>query len=138
MKTFVFILSLLVLFSCGNETEESNGESIDMNGPDIEINVLDFDVASRKTNVEFINRLDEGIKNISATLYFYDESGAEITYATGASKSSPFSKSSNPNIVGSKSKTTFKLGNKIPENTDKVEVKDIKIKTVSGKEIVVE
>lgn len=138
MKNFSLILLWGVLLNaCGNQNT-SDDPAIDMNGPDVELNLVEFDTEKRQTRVELINRLDEEIKTINGTLFFYDESGAEITYATGLSKSSPFSKSKAPHLVRAGSKVTLELGNKIPENTASIQVKKVEVKTTSGETITVE
>lgn len=136
MKLLVFTLSLLLFISCGDSKNDES--SIDMDGPDVEINVMDFSNESTTIKFELINRLDEAINNIRGTVYFYDADGNEITYATGRSKSSPFSKAQNPSVVDSKAKTVIELKNSIPEGAHDVKIKEVKVKTTSGKEVTVD
>jgi uncharacterized protein YcfL len=144
MKIFnvTFAVLSLSLFACnssnensdnsGSDTNQQSSSTIDPNGPEVEINVLNFDIEKRETNVEIINRLGEPITSISGRLHFYDAEGAELTTATGRDLSSPFQTSSSPNVVGSMAYTEKKLGNKIPEGTISISVKDISGKTSSG------
>lgn len=128
MKKLLFALSALILVSCGESTESS----IDPNGPDVEVNVIEFDQANRKTKIEILNRLASPIKSLNGTLVFHDESGDVLTTATGRDLNSPFSYSKNPNIVGSMQKTEHTLGNKIPEGTASISIEGIKGKTTEG------
>jgi hypothetical protein len=128
MKNLVLALSLMFLASCG----ESSENSIDPNGPDVEVNVLEFDQANRKTKIEILNRLESPIKSINGRLIFLDESGNALTTATGMEKTSPFSYSKNPNIVGSMQRVEHKLSNSIPEGTSSITIEDISGKTTDG------
>jgi uncharacterized protein YcfL len=118
--------------SSGSNADQQSSSSIDPNGPEVEIKVLNFDIEKRETNIEIINRLDEPITSISGRLHFYDADGAEMTSATGRDLSSPFQTSANPNVVGSMASTEKKLSNKIPEGTASIEVKDVSGKTANG------
>jgi hypothetical protein len=137
MKNVYFVLMLALLTSCqGNsESTESKEATIDMNGPELEVNVLNFNIENNTTEIELINRLDEDINKISGRINFFDANGAEITFATGQSKSSPFNQNKNPEIVKSKSKTTLTLNNKIPTETVSIKIIEFKATTKSGKEV---
>ncbi len=137
MKNIYLVLFLVFLLSCENSTDnnETKEDSIDMNGPDIEVNVLEFDIEKSTTEIEIVNRLDEDINKISGLIAFFDEAGQELTHVTGKSKASPFSRSENPQIVKSKSKRKLTLKNKIITETHSIQILDFKATTISGKEV---
>ena len=132
----VWFLGLIwLVVSCGGESSEE-GTTIDMNGPDVEVNVLSFSVESNQTELEVINRMDEAITNMNGALTFENAAGEIISYANGNPKSSSFSNAQNPQIVKATSKTIVKLRNSLPEETKVVHVSGVTVKTASGKEVV--
>ncbi len=147
MKIKLLFLSMVLLaWSCntGTSTKESttndkNGDSavetIDMDGPIIEMNVLSFSAENNRTEIEVINRSDEPLKSVSLRLVFIGEDGNELTTATGRRKDSPFQLARNPQIVGSKSRAVFTASNKIEEGTSSIRLEEIKGTTQSGETI---
>lgn len=131
LRILTLALSVLILSSCGGE-EVSNKVVIDPNGPDVEVNVLEFEQENRKTKIEIINRMDNPIKSIRGRLYFHGESGEVLTTNTGRELSSPFSYAKNPSIVGSMARTEYTLGNDIPEGTFSISIEEIAGKTTEG------
>jgi uncharacterized protein YcfL len=144
MKIFnlTFAVLCLSLAACNSSNENQDNSSsdanqqisstIEPNGPEVEINVLNFDIQKRETNIEINNRLDEPITSISGRLNFYDAEGKEVTTATGRDLSSPFQTSARLRVVGSMTSTEKKLGNKIPDGAASIQVKDVTGKTPSG------
>jgi len=136
---FVVILAFTFLQSCSNnensndlENTEKQTPSIDPNGPDIEINVLAFDLEKSETTIEIINRMDEPITSISGRLYFYDEAGGPMTTATNSDLSSPFETAQSPQVVGSMASVEKVLKNRIPGGTNDIKVGEISGKKTSG------
>jgi hypothetical protein len=132
LKT-VFIPLLLLLGSCGENSSENDANSLlesEMNGPDLEINVISFSHENNKTEIEVINRLDVDVKNISGRLVFLDEKNLPLTTATGRQKDSPFQKEQNPCIVKAKSKTRFTLSNRLDEKISSIRIEEVSWKTV--------
>lgn len=131
LKT-VFIPLLLLLASCGENSTENDANALlesEMNGPDLEINVLSFSLENNKTEIEVINRLDVDVKSISGRLVFLDENNLPLTTATGRQKDSPFQKAQNPCVVKAKSKTSFTLSNRLDEKTSSIRIDDVTWKT---------
>lgn len=130
----VFIPVLLLLASCGGSSSENGANSLletEMNGPDLEINVISFSQEERKTEIEVINRLDVDVKSISGRLVFLDENNEPLTTVTGRQLDSPFQKAQNPCVVEAKSKTRITLGNDLNEKTVSIRVDEVSWKTVN-------
>jgi hypothetical protein len=124
----------LVLMSCGGGSSEVEN-TIDMNGPDVEVKVLSYSIETSETELEVINRLDESITNMNGVLTFENATAEIISYTNGNPKSSPFSQAQNPHIVKAKSKRIVKLRNSLPDETHVVHVSEVTVKTSSGKEV---
>lgn len=131
MKVLVVCIAMVLFASCGGG-EETKKASIDPNGPDVELVILDFNQEKSETKIEIINRLDDPIKSLSGRLIFHDEDGSVLTTATGRDLSSPFSLSTNPSIVKSMEKAEKTLRNKVPEGTFSITVEEIAGKTSKG------
>lgn len=136
MKKIVLIISaFLVLSSCGNESKEGETNTSlsaeELNGPELEINVISFSLEKGKTEVKVINRTDADINSLSGRLIFLDENDAPITSATGRQMDSPFQKVENPYIVKAKSTAQLTLSNSIHEGTHSIRIEDLAWKIVS-------
>ncbi len=135
-----FLFTISFFQSCSNnesnnaeaDQTSNTGPSIDPNGPEVEINVLNFDLEKNETTIEIINRKDESITSIGGRLSFYDEAGALLTTATGRDMSSPFQMAQNPQVVGTMASVEKVLKNAIPEGTSSIQVEEITGKTASG------
>jgi hypothetical protein len=148
MKKYFLIAIAGFLFSCGGEessTEEGGSEesseetpSIDMDGPDVEVVVLDFSIEDRETNVEVINRLEEDIKSVSGDICYLDSAGNNLENIFGNPRSTHFQQMENPFLVKSMSSKKLTLGNKLDSDAQGLEVRNVKVKTVSGEKIEIE
>jgi hypothetical protein len=143
-KTAIFSVALAsFLFSCSNDTSTTveNDQKTEQtqdelgSGPEFEATILQFDMDNQKTELELINRGNEAIQSISGRLVFLNEDGSPLTRANGDPITSPFQQTSNPHVVGAKSKTTIVLRNSIQKGTSKLSLAEVKVKTTSGEEI---
>lgn len=134
------LILTLGLFSCDSGAgKEKGATNLELGaGPDFETVVLSFDADAGKTEIELINRMDEGVTNISGRFVFMNEAGEPLTRANGNPITSPFQNMTNPHLVGAKSKKTIVLGNSIQKGTASISLSDVKIKTTSGEEIIVD
>lgn len=141
---FLLAFSIILAVSCDSgKKEKASGEEasekkveINMDGPDVEVNVLSFDIEKRQTELELINRLNKPIRNIRGWIYFKNAEGEVLTYANGTEKTSNFQKMQNPHIVEALSKTTWTLGNKLEEQAVEVIAVVIEVETTDGEKIV--
>lgn len=142
VQIIVFPIFFMFIIACGgNQSESAKEQSTaktsesSYDGTDLKITVIDFNKDNQKTNCELLNGLNKDIKSISGRLFFFDKDGNEITFATGASKSSPFQQVSNPSIVLAKSKKKISFSNKIDPLTEKIEVRLESAETTDGEKI---
>ncbi|MCC5918538.1 MAG: hypothetical protein JJU02_14545 [Cryomorphaceae bacterium] len=147
MRVLNLCVVLFALWSCSpgasnNESSSENKkdnpptETVDMNGPIIEMNVISFSVENSKTEIEVINRSDEPLTSVSLRMVFIDENGDEITTATGRRKDAPFQTAQNPFVVDAKSKAVITARNKIEGGTGSIRIEEVKGQTKSGETIV--
>lgn len=138
MKTWILLALTVVLFSCNegdNSENKEQNEAIDMNGPDVEINILSFSIEDKKSEIEVINRTDKNLKSVRGRLIFIDEKGEQVMTNTGNPITYPFQKASNTSIVDSRSKTVFDMTTSIDSRASTVEVTDIVVETTGGEKI---
>lgn len=97
MKTVLKIsLSLLVFglaVSCGDiaekeKSEKVPGEKIEVDGSGVEMSFKGFD-DDGKAVVSIANKMDKNIDEFRAEVFWLDEDGNQITFATGAPRTTP-------------------------------------------------
>jgi hypothetical protein len=141
--SYIRLLPFLLFFvyACGGNKAESGQENTPSKndnayeGSDVKIEVVDFDKEKSVTNVILYNGLDKAIRNISGKLVFIDADGNEVTFATGASKASPFQRMENPYVVDAKSKKAIRFNNKIDAKTESISVIVGSVETADGEKI---
>ena len=140
MKTKTILVSVVGLMlinffiACGssnnNEKENAVGEKVDIDGSGVEMTFNRFD-EDGKVVVNITNKMDKNIDEFRAEIFWLDADGNQITFATGAPRTTPIQQiQKNVGPSGRIVEYTLATGlDRAPEGTDKaiIELKSVKL-----------